>query len=159
MKYLLDTNTIVRFLNGRAPNVRTKIRAAPLADLAVSSVVVAELRYGAAKSVNPAKALAVQDQFLGLITCVPFDQSAADAYGTIRALLERQGTPIGANDLLIGATALATQLILVTHNTREFARIPGLSIEDWEERWALWCAISRGASLPSPVARRGGWRR
>jgi|SRR5690242_2383968 len=132
MKYLLDTNTIVRYLNGRAPNVRVKMRATPTGELAVSAVVVAELRYGAAKSVNPSKALAVQDQFLSLIGFVPFDQPAADAYGTIRALLEKQGTPIGANDLLIGATALAHQLILVTHNTREFGRIPGLSIEDWE---------------------------
>ena len=108
------------------------MRATAPVDLAVSAVVVAELHYGAAKSTNPAKALAVQDQFLGLIGFVPFDQPAADAYGTIRAGLEKHGTPIGANDLLIGATALAHQLILVTHNTRELGRISGLSIEDWE---------------------------
>lgn len=132
MKYLLDTNTIVRHLNGRAPNVRTKIRAIQLADLAVSAVVVAGLRYGAAKSVNPVRAITVQDQFLNLIGFVPFDRQAAEAYGAIRATLERQGTPIGANDLLIGATALAHQLILVTHNTREFSRIAGLLYEDWE---------------------------
>lgn len=132
MKYLLDTNTIVRYLNGRAPNVRVKLRATPVADLAVSAVVVAELRYGAAKSTNPAKALSVQDQLLSLLGLVPFDGPAADAYGTIRATLEQQGTPIGANDLLIGATALAHQLILVTHNTREFSRIAGLSLEGWE---------------------------
>jgi tRNA(fMet)-specific endonuclease VapC len=70
--------------------VRTKVRATAPADLAV---VVTELRYGAAKSTNPAKALAVQDQFLGLIGFVPFDQPAADAYGTIRAGLEKHGTP------------------------------------------------------------------
>jgi len=94
--------------------------------------VVAKLRYGSAKSSNPAKALAVQDQFLTLVGFVPFDRLAAEAYGNIRATLERQGTPIGANDLLIGATALTHNMILVTHNTREFGRIAGLIIEDWE---------------------------
>lgn len=111
MKYLLDTNTIVRFLNGRAPNVRIRVNATPPGDLGVSSIVVAELRYGAAKSANQTAVLSVQDQFLGLVGLVPFDQSSADAYGTIRAHLEQQGTPIGANDLLIGATALAHNLI------------------------------------------------
>lgn len=132
MKYLLDTNSIVRYLNGRAPKVRAKVRATPLADLAVSAVVIAELRYGAAKSTDPTKTRSAQDRFLSLIGIVPFDQPAADAYGTIRAFLEKQGTPIGANDLLIGATAVAHQFILVTHNTREFSRVPGLSVEDWE---------------------------
>lgn len=132
MKYLLDTNTIIRHLNGRAPNVQTKVRATPSTDLATSAVVIAELRYGSAKSLNPAKALAAQDLFLNFIGFVPFDRLAAEAYGTIRATLERQGTPIGANDLLIAATALAHNLILVTHNTREFGRIAGLTIEDWE---------------------------
>jgi tRNA(fMet)-specific endonuclease VapC len=98
----------------------------------LSAVVVAELRYGAAKSTNPTNARTVQDRFLSLIGFVPFDQAAADAYGTIRAFLEKQGTPIGANDLLIGATAVANQLIIVTHNMREFMRVPGLLVEDWE---------------------------
>ncbi len=132
MKYLLDTNTIIRYLNGRAPNVRIRIAATPVSDLAVSTIVVAELRYGAAKSANPAKALAVQNQFLSLISSIAFDETAAEAYDTIRAALEKLGTPIGANDLLIGATALAHGLILVTHNTHEFGRIAGLPIEDWE---------------------------
>jgi tRNA(fMet)-specific endonuclease VapC len=133
VKYLLDTNTVVRFLNGRAPNVRVKINAVAPADLAVSAVVIAELRYGAAKSQDPVKARAVQDQLLNLIGFVPFDRQAAESYGQIRAELEKKGTPIGANDLLIGATALASGLILVTHNTREFNRISGLQIEDWEQ--------------------------
>jgi tRNA(fMet)-specific endonuclease VapC len=99
MTYLLDTNTIVRYLNGRAPNVRVRLSAIPLAELAVSTIVVAELRYGAAKSMNPTKALAAQDQLLNLIDVIPFDQTAADAYGQIRATLEQQGRPIGASDL------------------------------------------------------------
>lgn len=132
MKYLLDTNTIVRYLNGRAPNVRVRLASTPLSDLGVSAVVVAELRYGAAKSADPVKTSAIQDQFLTLLGFVPFDRPAAEAYGTIRATLERQGTPIGANDLLIASTALSHGLILVTHNMREFSRIAGLTVEDWE---------------------------
>src|SRR5579862_9653841 len=121
MRYLLDTNTIIRYLNGRAPNVRVRIAAAPVTDLTTSTIVVAELRYGAAKSVNPANAIAIQNQFLTFISTLAFDDAAASVYCNIRAALESQGTPIGANDLLIGATALAHGLILVTHNTREFS--------------------------------------
>jgi tRNA(fMet)-specific endonuclease VapC len=98
----------------------------------VSTIVVAELRYGAAKSSNPAKALAAQNQLLNLIDTIPFDQAAADAYGQIRATLEQQGRPTGANDLLIAATALSRGLTLVTHNTGEFSRINGPFLEDWE---------------------------
>ena len=132
MIYLLDTNTIVRFLNGRAPNVRTKINATPVADLALSAIVMAELRYGAAKSQQPAKVLQAQDALFAAIGFIPFDRQAAEIYGQLRAALERQGTPIGANDLLIAATALSQSCILVTHNLREFSRIPGLVLEDWE---------------------------
>jgi tRNA(fMet)-specific endonuclease VapC len=98
----------------------------------VSAIVVAELRYGAAKSVNPAKALAAQDQLLNLIDVIPFDQTAAGAYGQIRATLEQQGRPIGANDLLIAATTLSRQMTLVTHNMGEFSRVAGLLLDDWE---------------------------
>jgi tRNA(fMet)-specific endonuclease VapC len=132
MRYLLDTNTIIRYLNGRAPNVRTKLQATPLTDLAVSAITVAELRFGAAKSTDPTKALAAQDTLLSVIATIPFERAAADAYGPIRAHLERQGTPIGANDLLIAATALAYQLMVVTHNVNEFSRVSGLVVEDWE---------------------------
>jgi len=66
------------------------------------------------------------------VASVPFDRAAAEAYGTIRATLEQQGTPIGANDVLIAATALSRGMILVTHNTREFGRIAALLLEDWE---------------------------
>jgi tRNA(fMet)-specific endonuclease VapC len=132
MTYLLDTNTIIRYLNGRAPNMRVRLSAIPLTELAVSTIVVAELRYGAAKSMNPTKALTIQDQLLNLIDVIPFDQAGADAYGQIRATLEHQGRPIGANDLLIAATALSRQMTLVTHNTGEFSRVAGLLLDDWE---------------------------
>ena len=132
VKYLLDTNTIIRYLNGRAPNIRNKLHSTPFRDIGLSTIALAELRYGAAKSKAPTRTRTKQNQLLRQLTLVPFDEAAAEAYGTIRADLERQGTPIGPNDLLIGAIALAHQLILVTHNTREFQRIAGLTLEDWE---------------------------
>ena len=132
VKYPLDTNSIIRYLNGRAPNIRDKMRSNPIRDIGMSTIVLAELRYGVAKTKAPTRTRAKQDQLLRRLTLIPFDEAAAGAYGTIRADLERKGTPIGPNDLLIGATALAHQLILVTHNTREFQRIVGLMLEDWE---------------------------
>lgn len=78
MKYLLDTNTIVRYLNGRAPNVRVRMAAAPVSDLTVSTIVKAELRYGAAKSKDPAKATTFQNQFLSLISSIAFDDASAE---------------------------------------------------------------------------------
>lgn len=88
--------------------------------------------YGSSKSQNPAKNLARQKWFLNRFISLPFDDQAAEIYGTIRADLERKGTPIGVYDLQIAAIALANRLILVTHNTREFSRVQGLLFEDWE---------------------------
>lgn len=133
MKYLLDTNVCARYLNGRSPAVRERIRATNRDDIAVCSVVKAELFYGAMRSNNPQKTLANQQQFLNLFVSLPFDDNVALVYGEIRAQLTALGTPIGPNDFQIAAIALAKNLILVTHNTREFSRVNGLQIEDWEE--------------------------
>lgn len=84
------------------------------------------------RSQQPAKTLANQQQFLALFASLPFDDAAAMQYGNIRAVLAAQGQLIGPNDLMIAAAALVHDLILVTHNTREFQRVPGLHIEDWE---------------------------
>jgi tRNA(fMet)-specific endonuclease VapC len=102
-------------------------------DLLLCSVVKAELFYGAMKSANPEKTLAKQQRFINRFTSLPFDDKAVETYGRIRAQLEKLGTPIGPNDLLIAAIAVANHVTLVTHNTREFSRIEGLEIEDWEE--------------------------
>ncbi|WP_419756919.1 type II toxin-antitoxin system VapC family toxin [Anabaena sp. FACHB-595] len=101
-------------------------------DIAVCSVVKAELFYGAMKSNNPERTLARQQQFLNLFVSLPFDDVTALTYGRIRAALAISGTPIGPNDLQIAAIALVNNLILVTHNTSEFNRVNGLQIEDWE---------------------------
>ena len=132
MIYLLDTNVCIGYLNGRSPFVRQRLNALEPGTIRLCSIVKAELAYGAAKSRVREHTLATLDTFFAAFESLPFDDRAALSYGQIRADLERQGTPIGPNDLLIAAIALANQAALVTTNTREFARVKGLEIENWE---------------------------
>ena len=132
MKVLLDTNVCIRILNGTSPGVVRQLEKLSPSDVAISAIVRAELTYGARKSSHVAANLRLVDAFLEPFVCLPFDGRTADVYGSIRADLEREGRPIGPNDLLIAATALAHSLTLVTHNTSEFNRVPGLSVVDWE---------------------------
>jgi tRNA(fMet)-specific endonuclease VapC len=130
--YLLDTNACIGYLNGVAVDVLRRMRTLPVSEIAVCSVVKAELFYGAMKSGNPSRTLAEQQRFVNQFISFPFDDQAAEHYGCIRAHLARQGKPIGPNDLLIASIALARSATLVTHNTAEFSRVPNLMIEDWE---------------------------
>jgi tRNA(fMet)-specific endonuclease VapC len=132
MTYLLDTNTCIRYLNGRAPRIRTRMAELSDSVIAVSTVTMAEMFAGAAKSQSPQQSRANQDAFFVRFVQLPFDAVAAHEYGKLRAHLEKAGTPIGPYDMQIAAIALAHDLIAVTHNTKEFARIPGLRLEDWE---------------------------
>ena len=132
MIFSLDTNTCIRYISGRAPKLRLKLPTIPSGEIIVCSVVRAELFYGAAKSQTPNQSLTKQTRFLRPYATVAFDDMAATAYAQLRAYLETRGIPIGGNDMLIAAIALAHNLILVTHNTSEFSRVPGLQIEDWE---------------------------
>lgn len=132
MKYLLDSNACIGYLNGRATGVLNRLHALPVQEITVCSVVKAELFYGAMRSVNPTQSLAKQREFLDRFVSLPFDDGSAEFYGQIRARLAAQGLPIGPNDLMIASIALLNQLILVTHNIREFSRVDGLQIEDWE---------------------------
>ena len=132
MKYLLDTNTCIRYLNGRSLQIRTKLPTIPLQDVGVSIITKAEMYYGSAKSQTPERSREKQVEFLKTTQTVLFDERSALIYGDIRAHLDKQGTPIGSNDLLIASISLAYDLILVTHNTREFNRVPNLKLEDWE---------------------------
>jgi tRNA(fMet)-specific endonuclease VapC len=132
MKYLLDTNTCIRYINGRAPQIRDRMRTVSDADIAVSAVTQGEMYTGSAKSQTPQRSRARQDAFFIRFASLPFDEAAADAFGRIRACLEQAGTPIGPYDMQIAATAMVHGLIVVTHNTAEFSRIDGLQIEDWE---------------------------
>jgi tRNA(fMet)-specific endonuclease VapC len=131
LRYLLDTNVCVDYLNGRFPSVVRRIQQARPEELTTNSVVAAELRYGAAKSQQPEKNHARLDLLLAEITVLDFDLAAAAAYGALRARLETRGRPIGAHDMLIAAQAIAAGLILVTDNVREFARVKGLAVENW----------------------------
>jgi tRNA(fMet)-specific endonuclease VapC len=112
--------------------VAGRLAAAAPGDVVLCSVVVAELLYGAQHSSQISKNLAQVRAFAGQFVSLPFDDVAAEDYGQIRAKLSSQGMLIGPNDLLIASIARANQLILVTHNTAEFARVPKLALEDWQ---------------------------
>ncbi|MBI2929191.1 MAG: type II toxin-antitoxin system VapC family toxin [Verrucomicrobia bacterium] len=132
MPYLLDTNACVGYLRGRSVTIRDRMMALPAEEVVLCSVVKAELYYGARKSERPVQNLAVLAVFFERFTSLPFDDPAAEAYGRIRAELEAAGTPIGPNDLLIAAIALSRQVTVVTRNSSEFSRVPGLQCENWE---------------------------
>ncbi len=131
MQFLLDTNTCIEYLRNRNTGVVATLKAKRPADLALSTVVVAEFCFGAHKSQAKEKNLQLVASLTQFLQILSFDLHAAQCYGTIRADLERSGTPIGPNDLMIASTALANQLTLVTHNTKEFSRVAGLQLEDW----------------------------
>ncbi len=131
MRYLLDTNVCVGYLNGLAA-IQQRLRAVDLEEVAVCSVMKAELFYGAMRSNDPNLAWTKAQRFLRVFESLPLDDIAGLTAGRIRAQLASNGTPIGYNDLLIAAIAVANDLTLVTHNTDEFVRVEGLQIEDWE---------------------------
>lgn len=132
MGYLLDTNVCIEILRGRNSALKTRLATKSLNELVLCSVVWAELQCGARLAQNPPQELArLQDAF-GHWPRRPFDDSAAEAYGEIRAHLQRAGRLIGGNDLLIAAIAHTNRLTLVTHNTGEFTRVPTLPVEDWQ---------------------------
>ena len=130
--YLLDTNTCIRFLNGTSLPVQARFRASSPNLLKLCSLVKAELLYGAAHSSHPHRNLDLMERFFAGYESFPFDDAAAAAYGRIRQDLAAAGTPIGPIDLLIAAVAVSRNLVLVSHNTREFSRVPNLNLEDWE---------------------------
>ena len=131
--YLLDTNACIRILNGSSPAVAARLQATNPSDVRLCSVVKAELLYGARRSGRVEPNLRLLQEFFAPLVSLPFDDRCAQEAGLIRLDLERSGRPIGPNDLLIAATARAHDLGLVTHNAREFSRVPGLPVEDWED--------------------------
>ncbi len=131
MRFLLDTNSCIIYLRGKNLALKRKLDFYHQ-EIAVCSVVKAELFYGSMKSADPDKNLRLQTAFLSQFISLPFDDVAANLFGIIRSQLESKGTPIGSYDLQIAAIALAHHLTLVTHNVREFSRVEGLPWEDWE---------------------------
>lgn len=129
--WLLDTDTLIYLLKGKPLSVGVRLKRIPAERLCVSTVSLAELAYGAEKSARREQALQAATAVAERFTVLPFDPGAAFVYGQVRAGLERAGKPIGANDLLIAAQALAAGATLVTNNTREFSRVAGLRLENW----------------------------
>jgi len=132
MTYLLDTNTCIGYLNRRNTSIVQRMRALPPEEIRLCEVVRFEMYYGAYRSSRQSQNIALLRRFFGEFLSLPFDGAAAIICGRIRAELAQRGTPIGAYDLQIAAIALAHDLTLVTHNTREFSRVEGLKLEDWE---------------------------
>lgn len=132
MKYMLDTNICIRIINNRSPIARLKLQAHDASEIVVCSIVRAELSYGASKSQTPEITRRKHEFFLSPFATLPFDDLVVGIYGKIRTQLEHAGTPIGPLDMQIAAIAVTHNLVLVTHNTREFSRVPDLQLEDWE---------------------------
>ena len=130
-RYMLDTNVCVELIRGRAPAIFDRLRRFDVDEVALSSITLAELEYGAAKSSNPARHRELLAKFLAPLAVLPFDTLAGESYGDLRAALEREGTPIGPLDTLIAAHAVSLGATLVTNNQREFRRVRGLHIENW----------------------------
>lgn len=128
--YLLDTNILIAALKGQAP-VRRHLEDTPLSSLRLSIVVLGELQFGAEKSAYAGRNRARLAELMQRLQLAGLDEGTARQYARIRAHLERQGTPIGANDLWIAAQALSLEATLVTDNEREFQRVPDLVLENW----------------------------
>jgi tRNA(fMet)-specific endonuclease VapC len=130
MKYCLDTNTLIYFFKGLG-EVSNRLLTTPPGEIAIPTIVIFELEVGIGKSTSPRKRIAQLHQITSLVNIVSFGQSEAKCAAGIRIKLEKQGIPIGPYDILIAASALASNSTLVTHNTKEFERVAGLKIEDW----------------------------
>ena len=131
MKYLLDTNICVFVIRKKSKHALQRLRQHPAGVVGISTITLAELRYGADKSQDPPKNHAALNAFLAPLEVVEFNAQAAGQYGSIRADLEKRGLPIGPLDTLIAAHAQSLGLTLVTNNLSEFNRVSGLAVEDW----------------------------
>lgn len=134
MKLMLDTNICIYVIKQKPPEVLARFREHAVGDIVISSITVAELQCGVEKSVKPARNQQAINQFLLPLIVLDFDHAAAIVYGRCRATLEMQGRSIGPLDMLIAAHAVSLDLTLVTNNTGEFARVPGLKLENWVTR-------------------------
>jgi tRNA(fMet)-specific endonuclease VapC len=130
VRYLLDTNIVSDLVRRPQGRIAQHIREVGEAQVCTSVIVAAELRYGAAKK-GSQRLTAQLEAVLGALEVIPFEAPADEAYGLIRVRLERAGQPIGANDLLIAAHALAVGCVIVTDNEAEFGRVDGLLRETW----------------------------
>jgi len=131
MKYMLDTDTCIYVINKRPQNVFDRFRQERVGNIGLSSITLSELRYGAEKSPNPGKNLSALEDFITPLEVLEYGEQEAGEYGRICSYLESRGEPIGSMDMLIAAHAKSNGVILVTNNSREFKKVPGLPIETW----------------------------
>lgn len=132
MKILLDTDICIYAINRKRPEILSRVRDYRIGEVGISSITYAELRFGVENSARVEENLDRLERFLLPLEVIPFDAEAGRHYGRIRSELKRLGCPIGSNDLLIAAHALALDTTLVTNNVREFSRIAGLRVEQWD---------------------------
>ena len=130
MNWMLDTDTCIAIIK-KHPAAIKKLRGKSIGQVGVSSITLGELAFGAAKSSRPREAHEALSEFLLALEVAPFEEEAAMSYGQVRASSARRGKPIGPLDTLIAGHARALNAILVTHNTREFAQVEHLKVEDW----------------------------
>jgi tRNA(fMet)-specific endonuclease VapC len=130
VRYLLDTNMVSYVIKGNIPRVRERLLKVPMAEVGVSAVSEAELRFGVARKPEAVRLKTAVEEFLLRVEVLPWDSAAAQQYAEIRATLERAGEPMGNLDMMTAAQALATSTVLVTHD-RVFRRVKNLKIEDW----------------------------
>lgn len=131
--YLLDTNICIYIAKHNPPHVRARFARHSSSDLAMSVITLGELRFGAEKSQSRDRSLAAITRLEQAIPVYALPDAAGAHYGQIRAVLQKQGLPIGNNDLWLAAHARAEGWILVTNNEREFTRVPGLQVENWAD--------------------------
>ncbi|MDC7219916.1 MAG: type II toxin-antitoxin system VapC family toxin [Spirochaetales bacterium] len=129
--YLLDTNICIYLMKNKFPKLQERVEREELFNIALSSVTIAELEYGIAKSQFPDRNRELLYGFIAPFEIIPFTELDSEAFGQIRAYLNRNGTPIGPYDLQLAAQCLSRELCLVTNNVKEFERVPGLAIENW----------------------------
>ncbi|MBD2681730.1 MULTISPECIES: type II toxin-antitoxin system VapC family toxin [Nostoc] len=133
MSYLLDSNVCIRLINNSSAAVTNRLASQEPENILISTITQLELYYGAYRSLQQERNLEILQRFFNQFTILALDAEGAKIAGRIRAELAANGTPIGPYDLQIAAIATANNLILVTHNVREFSRVNGLQIEDWEQ--------------------------
>ena len=131
MRLMLDTNICIYLIKEQPASVLERFTAHPVGDIGISVITLAELEYGIAKSSRPARNRTALEQFLSPLEVAAFDRDASATYGRVRTTLEKRGQPIGSMDLLIAAHAISLDVRLITHNVKEFGKVPGLRTEDW----------------------------
>ncbi|PSB08775.1 VapC toxin family PIN domain ribonuclease [Pleurocapsa sp. CCALA 161] len=131
MKFLLDTNICIYIIKQKPLELLQKFNTYQVGEIGISAITVAELEFGVQKSQFPTRNQQALTQFILPLQIVDFDHAAAVIYGNIRAMLEKEGTPIGSLDTQIAAHALSLQVILITNNVKEFSRVPSLQLDNW----------------------------